>query len=200
MTSTKLIALAALLGSSSLCHAEISGSGHQIAGCTGVIDSTVWQDANGNGIWDDGEKPLRNVALSIQRAHEPELGIDTLVTDDDGRVRFFNLCLADHLLWVNRDTLPFGMTPTAIHIGSEHRDVLDDAIPDRNGAIFVGLSVHHLQEEIVNFGFAPKECDPVNRRCVNKGPGDLSHTLGDAGNENKDDDATVRESHSASAD
>lgn len=91
--------------------AEISGSGHRVEGCDGVIESRVWNDANGNGIQDAGEPPLVGVALSLLRSDDPELGEDTLHTDGAGQVRFFNLCLEDHELRVRAETLPPGMEP-----------------------------------------------------------------------------------------
>jgi len=159
MKSSQVITISALLALSATSRAEISGSGHQIQGCSGVIQSRIWNDANRNGVQDAGETPLGGIALQLSRAGEPQLGTDTLVTDARGFVRFFNLCLTDHLLGVDPGTLPAGMTPTAVNIASEQRDVFDSDGEQGFDPVTIELSANHTNEETVDFGFARASCD-----------------------------------------
>lgn len=159
MNTIKKLTFCAALWLSVPAGAEISGSGHQVQGCYGLITTFVWNDFNGNGVQDAGEPGINSIELGLSWRNQPQAGEDVLATDTDGNARFINLCLRSHLLRVDEDTVPAGMTVTAINVDTDERDVFDNDGDDEFEPVRIDLHHNHVVEESVDFGFHRESCE-----------------------------------------
>ena len=76
--------------------------------CDGSIGNLVWNDENGNGIKDNGEKGIGDVKLTLKLDGKEE---DTTHTDKNGRYEFDDLCEGDYTVYV-KDADVAGYTQT----------------------------------------------------------------------------------------
>ncbi|NLN75088.1 MAG: DUF11 domain-containing protein [Armatimonadetes bacterium] len=82
---------------------------------SGAIGDTVWYDANGNGIQDDGEVGIADVTVILEADVNGDGVIDftdTAVTDENGYYIFPNLPSGTYIISVDYDTLPEGSIQT----------------------------------------------------------------------------------------
>ncbi|WP_174521285.1 SdrD B-like domain-containing protein, partial [Arthrobacter woluwensis] len=89
---------------------------------TGVIGDRVWNDANGNGIQDDGEPGIQGVTVELLDENgQPVLDSNgnpiTTTTDANGAYRFENLPLGKYK--VRFSGAPEGMSPTTPGAGAD---------------------------------------------------------------------------------
>ena len=81
---------------------------------TGSLGDTVWNDVDGDGIFDTDEEPLGGVAVTLTYT-DPVTGLSitgTTVTAGDGTYGFTGLPAGEHVVSVDADTLPDGYAPT----------------------------------------------------------------------------------------
>lgn len=61
-------------------------AGGPISECFPVRDAQVWEDANSNGLFDDGEKPLENIAVIMTPLKQSSRSFQG-ITDKDGKAK-----------------------------------------------------------------------------------------------------------------
>jgi uncharacterized repeat protein (TIGR01451 family) len=100
-----------------------------------TIYGYVFEDTNGDGLWDDGEPPIAGVLITLN-------GADTTTTDQDGQYLFI---VAEPGIFTVVETDPdgyFSTTPNEIHmsveLGSSYRADFGDAPNDSPFAAIYG--------------------------------------------------------------
>ena len=64
---------------------------------SGSISGMIWLDANENGTYDIGEKPVAGYEVSLYTAGDKEHAVDTVDTDGDGKYQFAGLQPDDYV-------------------------------------------------------------------------------------------------------
>ncbi len=93
-------------------------------GCVGSISDFVWNDANGNGLQDNGEQGIQGVQVTLTR---PDLSTVTTTTSATGFYQFGNLATGTYKVTFPT-TIAGGYALTNANIGS---DDSKDSDPDR---------------------------------------------------------------------
>jgi uncharacterized repeat protein (TIGR01451 family) len=106
-----------------------------------TIYGYVFEDTNGNGLWDAGEPPIPDVLITLN-------GTDTTTTDQDGQYLFI---VAEPGIYTIVETDPdsyFSTTPNEIHVtvelGSSYRADFGDAPNDSPFAAIYGTVFEDL--------------------------------------------------------
>ena len=76
--------------------------------CDASIGDLVWNDANKNGIQDNGEHGIADVKLKLYNGDDVERD----KTNSTGKYKFKDLCEGDYTVVVDTNTLPNGCYPT----------------------------------------------------------------------------------------
>jgi uncharacterized repeat protein (TIGR01451 family) len=106
-----------------------------------TIYGYVFEDTNGDGLWDDGEPPIAGVLITLN-------GADTTTTDQDGQYQFI---VAEPGIFTVVETDPtgyFSTTPNEVHVsvelGSSYRADFGDAPNDSPFAAIYGTVFEDL--------------------------------------------------------
>jgi hypothetical protein len=84
--------------------------------CAGSISGRVWQDVDGDGVQDDDESGLGNVAVNLR--NDLDLLVTTASTDETGAFSFALLCAGNYIVEVDESGLPPEMEPTTCGLGA----------------------------------------------------------------------------------
>ncbi|WP_309130825.1 SdrD B-like domain-containing protein, partial [Brevibacterium sp.] len=128
---------------------------------TGVIGDRVWQDANRDGIQDEGESGIEGATVELLTENgEPVLDADgnpiTTTSDSNGAYKFDNLPLGKYK--VRFSNVPDGSTPTVSGAGD---DAAKDSDIDSSGVTgVIDLNTDVPTTDSVDAGFAPAEVAP----------------------------------------
>jgi len=82
---------------------------------TGTIGDTIWSDANGDGVQNNGETGLSGITVTLTTDLNHDGAIDTIttITDTNGNYHFNHLPADNYTITVDATTLPSGMLQTA---------------------------------------------------------------------------------------
>jgi hypothetical protein len=136
--------------------------------CRLGIGDRVWFDANGNGIQDDGEPGINGVRVTISPGFyanmlDPNSFVTSVITATsaagDGYYLFRPVdCNVDYTIGVDMSTVPDGLAPTAIRIGSDNAVDSDDPAGTVVNLPVTGFDYSNLT---IDFGFTAPACTGV---------------------------------------
>ena len=148
--------------------------------CTGAIGVFVWNDQNGNGIFDLGEPGINGVTLNLYNSSNTLIQTTQTVpgtTPDpngNGYYQFTGLCTGNYT--VSAVTPAGGFTPSAPPVGPTTGEVITVTSPAP-----VSLPDNNSSVETVDFGFVPP-CDALIQGTVfNDGNGNGVQDNGEPG-------------------
>ena len=109
-----------------------------------TVAGGIWNDGNGNGLWDAGEAGIGGVTVFVDLNHSGsyKIGDPMAVTDTNGNYVITNLLAGTYTVVVGTNTLPTGAVPTF--------DLDGTATPNAVLALSVPVSTN---DSNVNFGY-----------------------------------------------
>jgi hypothetical protein len=133
--------------------------------CRLGIGDRVWYDANRNGIQDNGEPGLNGVRVTISPGYyanllDPNSLVTSMVTASgpggDGYYLFRPVdCNVDYTIAVDPSTVPSGLSPTLIGVGS---DVNVDSNNPAGTIVNLPLTGFDYNDLSIDFGFVAPAC------------------------------------------
>jgi hypothetical protein len=146
--------------------AVIAGSADDAFGCRLTLGDRVWADSNRNGVQDPGEPGINGVRITIDPPFylNGDPATDILVSSTttatsvagDGYYAFVNVdCGVDYTIAVDASTVPAGLAPADIGIGS------DRALDSNNHAgsvVNVPVSDFPPNDLTIDFGYVAPAC------------------------------------------
>jgi hypothetical protein len=113
--------------------------------CTGSIGDLVWLDLNRNGLQDAGEPGMEGVRVLLKDSFSNPIASAT--TTANGFYRFTGLCADSYRVEVDSSSLPAGLTPSPVEVGSD-RGADSNPIPSA-----VTLSTDASSDATIDFGY-----------------------------------------------
>jgi len=113
------------------------------------IGDQVWQDQNGNAVFDNGDTPLANVLLSLYDGGDNL--VSTTTTDGNGRYTFAEILAGDYYIEVESQQ---GLTPVVPNIGDQNQD---SDITGANGPLTTDIIVVAAGDSLTNIDLGLSE-------------------------------------------
>ncbi len=116
-----------------------------ITPCDGGIGDFVWHDLDGDGIQDAGEPGLNGIRVFLKNSFSNEIAAAT--TTVNGFYRFGGLCAGSYRIDVDHATMPDGMVPSPIGIGT------NPAVDSNPRPAAVILDTDNRVDTSIDFGY-----------------------------------------------